>query len=161
MESLIFFSPYVDVGKENQEGVLYNLWTNSVRVVLGISLPSISLQGKKVRITGEHLAQGEREVTCKAKRGMGTQRAKEPEGIYRRYGGGWSMRTLCALIFVLFPDEYCVVKCGLFFTLSSWFLRLKTLFVLNVLNQEICVSGYCRLAQKPFLCREKNHVVYN
>ena len=47
-------------------------------MVLGISLPSIPLQGKKVGITVEHLACGIGDIQGKGHGNMGT---KEPEGI--------------------------------------------------------------------------------
>ena len=48
-------------------------------MVLGISLPSIPLQGKKVVITVEHLAYGRGDNQGK---GHGNTGTKEPEGNY-------------------------------------------------------------------------------
>ena len=127
------------------EGIV--LW-----MVLGISLPSIPLQGKKVEITVEHLACGRGD---KREKGHGNMGTKEPEGITSAMAVV-VLCVLCALCFVvLFPTCKTWVKIPLFFTFSSWFLRLKTFEVVNVLNQEICALEYCCLAQKPFLCREK------
>ena len=48
-------------------------------MVLGISLPSIPLQGKKVGITVEHLACGRGDIQGKGHGNLGT---KEPEGVF-------------------------------------------------------------------------------
>ena len=48
-------------------------------MVLGISLPSIPLQGKKVEITVEHLAYGRGDIQGK---GHGNTGTKEPEGVF-------------------------------------------------------------------------------
>ena len=48
-------------------------------MVLGISLPSIPLQGKKVVITVEHLACGRGD---KRGKGHGNTGTKEPEGVF-------------------------------------------------------------------------------
>ena len=75
-------------------------------MVLGISLPSIPLQGKKVEITVEHLAFCRGDIQGK---GHGNMRTKEPEGVFY------------SLFFEKHPNTYYL---GIGFVFVLWSLEL-------------------------------------